>query len=232
MALYGRNQSTTTAATTISFESLDLNIREGCEGYTLLRQLEPPVGYTMLLENHPSHPLNRSSMTKATTATNQQHRGGGGGSSSLTPLITPTTIPRPVLTVAQQNALKAKQQSKAFSIAMQPGQQLLMNAFMMYMSGSQLNVFSISVTSMSILTPLTALFQAWAGGGSFSPFGALQNVDITIPRLLYTAIHLAWLGVGLYKMSSMRLLPTTSADFVYKIGWKEMLETSSIPPPL
>ena len=111
------------------------------------------------------------------------------------------------------------------SIATKPGQQILMNAFMMYMSGSQLNIFSISITSGAILTPLANIF------GMEQQFGALQqDVDLTTPKLIFLALNLVWLGIGLYKMSSMRLLPTTSADYTYKIAWKEMMETTSTPP--
>ena len=94
----------------------------------------------------------------------------------------------------------------------------------MYMSGNQLNIFSISVTSSAILGPLASIF------GIQKQFGALQDVDLTTPKLLFLALNLAWLGLGLYKMSSMRLLPTTSADFTYKIVWKDMMESTSIPP--
>ena len=97
---------------------------------------------------------------------------------------------------------------------------------MMYMSGSQLNIFSISITSGAILSPLTNIF------GMEQQFGALpqQDDDLTTAKLVYVALNLVWLGIGLYKMSSMRLLPTTSADFTYKIAWKEMMETTSTPP--
>lgn len=131
---------------------------------------------------------------------------------------------RPTLSVSQQNALTAKRKSMAVSIATKPGQQILMNAFMMYMSGSQLNIFSINTCSSAVITPLTNLF------GINQQFGALQKVDLTTAKLIFVALNLVWLCIGLYKMSTMRLLPTTSADFAYKIGWKEMMETTSIPP--
>lgn len=44
----------------------------------------------------------------------------------------------PVKTVAQQNALTAKKQKMAMTIAMKPGQQILMQSFMMYMSGKKI----------------------------------------------------------------------------------------------
>ena len=121
------------------------------------------------------------------------------------------------------DALVAKRKAKAMSIAMKPGSQVAMNAFMMYMSGKNLNMFSISTTSTAILGPLTSIFKLE------STFGKLE-CDTQVPKLIYVAINLVWLAIGLYKMSSMRLLPTTSADFQDSIVWKDMMETSSIPP--
>jgi len=128
------------------------------------------------------------------------------------------------LTQTQKNALAAKQKNHAMQIAMRPGQQILMNAFMMYMSGSQLNIFSISITSSAVLTPLASLMNLE------QTFGHLQKVDLSTAKAVYVLLNLAWLALGLYKMSSMRLLPTTSADWTSKLQWKEMRETTSIPP--
>jgi hypothetical protein len=131
---------------------------------------------------------------------------------------------RPTLTVAQQSAITAKKQKAAMSIATKPGQQIFMQAFMLWMSGNQLNMFSINVTSMAILTPITAIF------GIDQAFSRFSDVDLQIPKLIFIALNLVFLGIGLYKMSSMRLLPTTSADWTSKIVWKDMMETSSVPP--
>lgn len=119
-------------------------------------------------------------------------------------------------------ALVAKRKQKAMAIAMKPGSQVAMNAFMMYMSGSNLNIFSINTVSSAILTPITSLFMIER------TFGNL-DVDTQTAKLMYIGINLVWLGIGLYKMSAMRLLPTTSADFADSIVWKDMMETSSIP---
>mmetsp|Transcript_26659 Transcript_26659/g.40902 ORF Transcript_26659/g.40902 Transcript_26659/m.40902 type:complete len:192 (+) Transcript_26659:19-594(+) len=118
--------------------------------------------------------------------------------------------------------------SKAMQIATGPGKQILMNAFMMYMSGKQLNIFSISTTSMALMTPLMGLFNI---NNTFRPFqDADGKVDLQMPKLLFVLLNLVWFGVGLYKMGSMKLLPTTSADWTGTIVWKEMMEISSIPP--
>jgi len=119
-------------------------------------------------------------------------------------------------------ALVAKRKQKAMAIATKPGSQVAMNAFMMYMSGANLNIFSINTTSSAILTPITNIF------GIERTFSNL-DVDTYMAKAIFIAINLVWLAVGLYKMSVMRLLPTTSADFADSIVWKDMMETSSIP---
>lgn len=128
-------------------------------------------------------------------------------------------------TAPSQNssALVAKRKAKAMGLATKPGQQILMSAFMMWMSGKTLNIFSINTVTTAILTPITNIFRVE------STFGNLE-CDTSTPKLIFIGLNLAWLAVGLYKMSSMRLLPTTSADFLDYVVWKDMSETSSIPP--
>mmetsp|Transcript_13109 Transcript_13109/g.37727 ORF Transcript_13109/g.37727 Transcript_13109/m.37727 type:complete len:180 (+) Transcript_13109:105-644(+) len=125
-----------------------------------------------------------------------------------------------------QGAMLAKKKAQAMSLASKPGQQVMMNAFMMYMSGSTLNIFSISTTSTAIITPITSIFKME------SMFANFEEVDTQIPKLIYVALNLVWLPVGMYKLSAMRLLPTTSADWADSIVWKDMTEMSSIPPAM
>jgi hypothetical protein len=128
------------------------------------------------------------------------------------------------MTQQQQNALIAKKRTKAMALATQPGQQILMNAFMMYMSGKHLNIFSISITSMAIMSPLRSIFSLE------QTFAQLDGVDLQMPKLIFLGLNLVWFALGMYKMSNMRLLPTTSADWTGSVVWKEMMESSSIPP--
>ena len=174
---------------------LDLNVREGHEGYHTLRQCPAPLGMKSLRQHE---------------ATICSQIAGGVA---------------PVKTVAQQTALTAKKQKMAMTVAMKPGQQIAMQAFMLWMSGSQLNMFSINVTTSAILSPLSAIFSMDA---AFRAFGG--DVDLQMPKLIFVGLNLVFLGIGLYKMSSMRLLPTTSADWTSKIVWKDMVEITSIPP--
>ena len=97
---------------------------------------------------------------------------------------------------------------------------------MLYMSGSQLNIFSINTTTSAVMSPLSSIASI---NKTFAHL-ADPNANLTTAKLLFLVINLLWLGMGLYKMSSMRLLPTTSADWTHRIAWKEMMETTSIPP--
>jgi ER membrane protein complex subunit 4 len=171
---------------------LDLNVREGHEGYHTLSKCPAPIGMKSL--------AHQVSVWKSVGGT------------------------KPTLTVTQQTVVAAKRQKLAMSIAMKPAQQIAMQAFMLYMSGSQLNMFSINVTTMAIISPLSAILAL------DQTFSKLQDTNLQIPKLIYLALNLLFLGIGLYKMSSMRLLPTTAADWTSKIAWKAMAETTSIPP--
>lgn len=177
--------------------SIDLNVREGNEGFHTISKCPAPIGM------------------KSLTHQDTVFHGVLGVVGS-----------KPTLTIAQQTLVANKRQKMAMAIAMKPGQQIAMQSFMLYMSGSQLNMFSINVTTSAIITPLTAIFTV------DQTFRKLQqqDTDLTIPKLIFIALNLAFLGVGLYKMSSMRLLPTTSADWTSKLAWKQMAETTSIPP--
>ena len=128
----------------------------------------------------------------------------------------------------QTIAIRARKQSKAFSIALSPGKQIAMNAFMLYMSGRNLNIFSISILSSAILSPIRGIMNVSNAFRSCEdPDGKL---DLTSSKALFILMNLAWLGVGLYKMATMKLLPLTSADWEKYVVWKHVMETSSIPP--
>jgi hypothetical protein len=79
--------------------------------------------------------------------------------------------------------------------------------------------------SSAIVTPLTSIF-------SIERTFANLDVDTQMAKAVYIGVNLVWLAIGLYKMSSMRLLPTTSADFADSVVWKDMMETTSIPPTI
>lgn len=176
--------------------SIDLTLREQDVGYDCLKKLPPPPGLRKV---------------GALESKIQSEGLGAAGSRSAS---------KDAQIIAQ------RKKAKAMSIAMSPGRQIAMNGFMMYMSGKNLNIFSISICSMAILSPLKGIFGI---SKTFKPFED-PSVDLQMAKLIHIALNLAWLCIGLYKMATMRLLPTTSADWAGAVVWKELMETSSIPP--
>jgi hypothetical protein len=125
-------------------------------------------------------------------------------------------------------AIVAKKGSMAMGLATSPGKSIMMNAFMMYMSGSNLNMFTISTLGMAIMSPIKNIFGINRHFARFEDSDG--KVELQMPKVIYVVLNLIWLFVGLYKMGKMRLLPTYSADWSGRIVWKEMMEISSIPP--
>jgi len=100
--------------------------------------------------------------------------------------------------------------ASAMSIAQAPGKQLFMTAFMLWMSGNSLQIFSIMMLGMALWTPLGELFNV---NQRFARF-ADANVSMLVPKITFVAIQLAGLALGLYKCNTMGLLPTATADWI------------------
>lgn len=112
--------------------------------------------------------------------------------------------------MTQDKLVQAKQR-QVMNIAYGPGKGLLTTAFMLWMSGSSIQIFSIMMTGMALLNPIKALVNA---NEPFRPFEKEEGVDTRIAKLIYISLQVLALGVGLYKCSTMGLLPLTSADWI------------------
>lgn len=105
---------------------------------------------------------------------------------------------------------------KAWEVAQSPFKNLMMMGFMMWMAGSTVHLFSIGITFSALLQPISALQGV---GKVFEPYKD-SKVELLAPKLLYIALNLAGLGLGIWKLNTLGLLPTHSSDWV-----------SSLPPP-
>ncbi|KAJ1732164.1 hypothetical protein H4S06_003903 [Coemansia sp. BCRC 34490] len=122
-------------------------------------------------------------------------------------------------------ALRAK---KAWEVAMSPGKTLPMQAFMAWMSGTGVSIFSILITGMILMTPaktiasvqqtFAPLERAGKSGGS--------KLDLTMQKAVFVAINIAGILFGVYRLSIMGLLPTTSSDWLAFIPSKQYVEFS------
>ncbi|EYU22018.1 hypothetical protein ABFS82_01G036800 [Erythranthe guttata] len=104
---------------------------------------------------------------------------------------------------------------KAWEVAQAPFKNLFMMAFMMWMAGSTVHLFSIGITFSALLQPINAIRGVV---GVFAPYKD-NKVDLVVPKLVYIALNLVGLGLGVYKLNTLGLLPTHVSDWV-----------SSLPP--
>eukprot|EP00656_Telonema_subtile_P040232 TRINITY_DN4529_c0_g1_i4.p1 TRINITY_DN4529_c0_g1~~TRINITY_DN4529_c0_g1_i4.p1 ORF type:complete len:187 (+),score=48.94 TRINITY_DN4529_c0_g1_i4:187-747(+) len=110
--------------------------------------------------------------------------------------------------VTKKDDLAALKTSMAMEIAMGQGRSLMMNMFMMWMSGNSIHIMPIMFTGMAIMAPITAISNI------NQAFVKFHDVDVTLAKLLYIVINILGLLAGMYKCSSLGLLPTKPADWL------------------
>ncbi|CAN6992301.1 unnamed protein product [Brassica oleracea var. botrytis] len=109
-----------------------------------------------------------------------------------------------------------KLQQKAWEVAQSPFKNLMMMGFMMWMAGNTVHLFSIGITFSALWQPLSALQSV---GKIFEPFKD-NKVELLMPKLVFLALNLGGLALGIWKLNTLGLLPTHASDWV-----------SSLPPP-
>ena len=120
----------------------------------------------------------------------------------------------------------AAKNKHCMNLAIGPGKSLLQTAFMLWMSGSSIQIFSIYATGNALVNPLKSI-------GSmkqvFGKFDKEEGVDTRIPKLIFVALQLLSVGVALYKCATMSLLPLTSADWLWRLGGRQYENEGGIP---
>lgn len=103
-------------------------------------------------------------------------------------------------------------QKKLWDMASSPMKNVGMMAFMMWMSGNTVQIFSIGITMTGLVSPIKAILSS---GPAFARFaGDDKTTDVLLPRLLYCFIHLGGFAFALYKLSNLGLLPTHTSDWL------------------
>lgn len=127
--------------------------------------------------------------------------------------------------------IQKKQQEKdelklrrAREVAFGPAKSIPMNLIMSYFSGSSLQVIPLSMTWMMFFNgPLKQLMTV---NEQFSKLETESNTSsIFMLKLLYSFFIVLTMCVGVYKLSTMGILPNTTSDWV---AW-ELPSTVSIP---
>jgi len=109
---------------------------------------------------------------------------------------------------------------KAWDFAISPVKSLPMQAFMLYMSGGGVQIFSMGIVAMLLLSPFKNLscvneaFAPFAPGPSSSSPKAKSLFTLPLQKLVYLVCNVLTLALGLWKCRSMGLLPTGTGDWL------------------
>ncbi|KAF7777579.1 hypothetical protein Agabi119p4_3651 [Agaricus bisporus var. burnettii] len=111
------------------------------------------------------------------------------------------------------DSLKA---SRAWGVAIQPAKQIPMNLIMLYMSGSQVQIFSMGVIVMLFWGPFVNFFKVNKTFAQYAPEGKDPNAVTTLflQKGAFLFFHLVGLGIGVWKCLQMGLLPTGTGDWL------------------
>ncbi|KAK3358560.1 hypothetical protein B0T24DRAFT_540105 [Lasiosphaeria ovina] len=143
----------------------------------------------------------------------------GFPSSQSPPSSKAATAQRKAPTGDEMDTLKLK---KAWEVALGPIKGLPMTAIMMYMSGNSLQIFSIMMVFMAFKNPIMGILGT---NQAFERFETDSNrAKILQVKLAYIAMQLVALAMGIWKVNSMGLLPTTRSDWLAWEAQRESLE--------
>ncbi|XP_026660531.2 ER membrane protein complex subunit 4-like isoform X1 [Phoenix dactylifera] len=123
----------------------------------------------------------------------------------------------------KKDAEAAWKAQKAWEVAQTPFKNLLMMGFMMWMAGSTVHLFSIGITFSALWQPLSALRSV---GKVFEPYKD-SRVDTLAPKLLFLALNMAGLALGVWKLNTLGLLPTHASDWVSSLAPAQGVHTKS-----
>ncbi|KZT36209.1 DUF1077-domain-containing protein [Sistotremastrum suecicum HHB10207 ss-3] len=115
---------------------------------------------------------------------------------------------------ASQAALKQK---RAWDHAISPAKQLPMQAVMLYMSGGGVQLFSMGIVFMLLINPFKAVSTINKYPTAFT--------TLLLQKVAFIACNILTLALGLWKCSSMGLLPMGTGDWL-------AFETRGQPPEL
>ena len=130
--------------------------------------------------------------------------------------------------LTQQKKHKADIMAKrAMETGLAPGKNIFMQGFMMYMSGSSINIWSMMVVGHAFYNPIKALLSIDEAFARYA--SADSEIDLTLPKLAFIGCNAAMLALALWKLNTMRLLPITAADWTSFLVDKVDVESSGVP---
>ncbi|KAK4130506.1 hypothetical protein BT67DRAFT_390971 [Trichocladium antarcticum] len=162
------------------------------------------------LRNPPAHKSKQAGIPDPPGFSSQS-----GSSSSKENKAAQRTPPTP----EEMDTLKVK---KAWELALGPVKSLPMTGIMMYMSGNSLQIFSIMMVFMAFKNPIMGIIGT---GQAFERFETETNrAKMLQAKAAYVAMQLVALALGIWKVNSMGLLPTTRSDWLAWEAQREAIE--------
>lgn len=107
-----------------------------------------------------------------------------------------------------------------WSLALGPWKQLPLNAFIMWMAGNTISLFPIMMVVMMLIRPFQSIFSYK------DVFQKLRGDQALFQKMVYLLGNVMAVGLGLYKVNSMGLLPTAQSDWLEFMDDREYLEIS------
>jgi hypothetical protein len=93
---------------------------------------------------------------------------------------------------------KAMKEQEAYRVAVSPGTGLFTTAFMLWMSGSTLQIFSIMMIGMAFVNPVKAIAGV---NDTFSRFEQGEHpISLKLPKLIFLLIQILALCLAAYKV--------------------------------
>jgi hypothetical protein len=95
-----------------------------------------------------------------------------------------------------------------------------MNAFMLWMSGNSVQIFSILITVMMFYNAIRGILSTSTGKATFltlvfEKFTYSGTVDpFKMAKLVHVAMQLLLVALAVWKCSAMGLLPTATSDWI------------------
>ncbi|KAF7971449.1 hypothetical protein HWV62_45021 [Athelia sp. TMB] len=107
-------------------------------------------------------------------------------------------------------------ESRAWEFAIAPAKSLPMQAFMLYMSGGGVQIFSMGIVFMLLMTPFKNIAAINTAFAPFEPATTPTKSFSALPlqKVVYVLCNILTLAVGLWKCRGMGLLPTGSGDWL------------------
>ncbi len=128
--------------------------------------------------------------------------------------VAPATTTNP-LDLSEKDVAERRQRKlkKMQSVQFSPATSLPMQLFMLWMAGNDIQMFSIMITGNAIYSPISQIFKT---NEVFAAFQGDEEVreELWKSKLIYIAMCLVALCVGLAKLHYMGLLPTAAVDWL------------------